>query len=33
MAYLQGLSTASAAVALTAKGGLGDFMWAFAQSR
>ena len=33
MAYLQGLSTASASVALTAKGGLGDFMWAFAQSR
>lgn len=33
MTYLRGLSTASAAVALTAKGGLGDFVWAFAQSR
>jgi len=33
MAYLQGLGNASAAVALTAKGGLGDFLWAFAQSR
>ena len=32
-AYLQGLSNASAAVALTAKGGFGDFTWAFAQSR
>jgi len=32
-AYLQGLSTASAAAALTAKGGFGDFMWAFARSR
>jgi SAM-dependent MidA family methyltransferase len=28
-AYLQGLSTASAASALMAKGGLGDFLWAF----
>ena len=28
-AYLQGLSTASAAAALTARGGLGDFLWAF----
>jgi SAM-dependent MidA family methyltransferase len=33
MAYLQGLSNASAAAALTAKGGFGDFMWVFAQSR
>ncbi len=33
MAYLQGLSTASAAAALTAKGGFGDFLWAFAQAR
>lgn len=32
-AYLQGLSTASAATALTAKGGFGDFMWAFTQAR
>jgi SAM-dependent MidA family methyltransferase len=32
-AYLQGLSTASAATALTAKGGLGDFMWAFTRAR
>jgi SAM-dependent MidA family methyltransferase len=32
-AYLQGLSTASAATALTAKGGLGDFLWAFARAR
>ncbi len=29
MAYLQGLSSASAAAALTARGGLGDFLWAF----
>jgi SAM-dependent MidA family methyltransferase len=28
-AYLQGLSTASAAAALMARGGLGDFLWAF----
>jgi SAM-dependent MidA family methyltransferase len=28
-AYLQGLSTASAAAALIARGGLGDFLWAF----
>jgi SAM-dependent MidA family methyltransferase len=28
-AYLHGLSTASAATALTARGGLGDFLWAF----
>jgi len=28
-AYLRGLSTASAATALTARGGLGDFLWAF----
>jgi SAM-dependent MidA family methyltransferase len=28
-AYLQGLSSASAATALTARGGLGDFLWAF----
>jgi len=27
-AYLRGLSTASAAAALTARGGLGDFLWA-----
>jgi SAM-dependent MidA family methyltransferase len=27
-AYLRGLSTASAATALTARGGLGDFLWA-----
>jgi SAM-dependent MidA family methyltransferase len=32
-AYLQGLSTASAATALTARGGLGDFLWAFAHAR
>jgi len=32
-AYLQGLSTASAATALTARGGLGDFLWAFTQAR
>jgi len=32
-AYLQGLSTASAATALTAKGGLGDFLWAFTRAR
>ncbi len=32
-AYLQGLSTASAAAALTAKGGLGDFLWAFSHAR
>jgi SAM-dependent MidA family methyltransferase len=32
-AYLQGLSTASAAVALTARGGLGDFLWAFSHAR
>jgi len=31
-AYLQGLSTASAATALTAKGGLGDFLWAFSHA-
>lgn len=31
--YLQGLSTASAAAALTAKGGLGDFLWAFSRTR
>jgi SAM-dependent MidA family methyltransferase len=29
MAYLQGLSTASAAAVLTARGGLGGFLWAF----
>ena len=28
MSYLQGLSSASAAAALTARGGLGDFLWA-----
>jgi SAM-dependent MidA family methyltransferase len=28
-AYLQGLGAASAAAALTARGGLGDFLWAF----
>ena len=28
-AYLRLLSTASAATALTARGGLGDFLWAF----
>lgn len=32
-AYLQGLSTASAAAALMAKGGLGDFLWAFSHAR
>ena len=32
-AYLQGLSAASAATALTAKGGFGDFMWAFSRAR
>jgi SAM-dependent MidA family methyltransferase len=32
-AYLQGLSAASAATALTAKGGLGDFLWAFTHAR
>ena len=32
-AYLQGLSTASAGAALTAQGGLGDFLWALAQAR
>jgi SAM-dependent MidA family methyltransferase len=32
-AYLKGLSTASAGTALTARGGLGDFLWAFAQAR
>jgi len=32
-AYLQGLSTASAATALTATGGLGDFLWAFTRAR
>jgi SAM-dependent MidA family methyltransferase len=32
-AYLQGLSTASAATALTALDGLGDFIWAFARAR
>ena len=29
MAYLRGVSSASAAAALTARGGLGDFLWAF----
>lgn len=29
MAYLHALSSASAAAALTARGGLGDFLWAF----
>ena len=33
MAYLQGLSSASAAAALTARGGLGDFLWAFKHVR
>jgi SAM-dependent MidA family methyltransferase len=33
MAYLRGLSTASAAATLTAKGGFGDFMWAFSHAR
>jgi SAM-dependent MidA family methyltransferase len=32
-AYLRDLSTASAATALTARGGLGDFMWAFSRAR
>jgi len=32
-AYLQGLGAASAAAALTARGGLGDFLWAFTQVR
>ena len=32
-AYLRGLSTASAAAALTASGGLGDFLWAFSHAR
>jgi len=32
-AYLRGLSTASAATALTARGGLGDFLWAFTKVR
>ena len=32
-AYLQGLSTASVATALMAKGGLGDFLWAFTRAR
>ncbi|MEP7018303.1 MAG: SAM-dependent methyltransferase [Actinomycetota bacterium] len=31
--YLQSLSTASVATMLTAKGGLGDFLWAFARVR
>lgn len=31
--YLQGLSTASAATALTAQEGLGGFIWAFARAR
>ena len=33
MAYLRGLSSASAAAALTARGGLGDFLWAFKHVR
>jgi len=33
MAYLQGLSSASAAAALTARSGLGDFLWAFKHVR
>ena len=33
MAYLHGLSSASAAAALTARGGLGDFLWAFKHVR
>jgi SAM-dependent MidA family methyltransferase len=33
MAYLRGLSSASAAAALTARGGLGDFLWAFKRVR
>lgn len=32
-AYLHGLSNASAAAALTARGGLGDFLWAFTHVR
>jgi SAM-dependent MidA family methyltransferase len=32
-AYLKGLSSASAAAALTAKGGLGDFLWSFKHQR
>jgi SAM-dependent MidA family methyltransferase len=32
-AYLQGLSAASAAAALTARGGLGDFLWALTRAR
>jgi len=32
-AYLQGLGAASAAAALTARGGLGDFLWAFTRAR
>jgi SAM-dependent MidA family methyltransferase len=32
-AYLRRLSTASAGTVLTARGGLGDFLWAFAQAR
>ena len=32
-AYLQGLAAASAAAALTARGGLGDFLWAFTRAR
>ena len=32
-AYLQALSAASAAAALTARGGLGDFLWAFTHAR
>jgi len=32
-AYLQALSTASAASALTARGGFGDFLWAFRHVR
>jgi SAM-dependent MidA family methyltransferase len=32
-AYLRGLGTASAATTLTARGGLGDFLWAFAKAR
>jgi SAM-dependent MidA family methyltransferase len=33
MAYLRGLSTASAAAVLTARGGFGDFLWAFSRAR
>jgi SAM-dependent MidA family methyltransferase len=33
MVYLRGLSSASAAAALTARGGLGDFLWAFKHVR